>query len=106
MARKSGQTIWITAAIMFGLFFVAGYFLRGDGNMAPQLERAASVNTETYRLIHAMGNDEQELARDLSRTDCESMKDDRIGLSAALGIHSETLGIGSISCLPESVFEG
>jgi hypothetical protein len=60
---------------------------------------------ETYRLIHAIGNEESEAARDLSKTECEAMKADRIAVAEALGIHSEKLGIGSITCLPESIFE-
>lgn len=60
---------------------------------------------ETYRLIHAVGNDESEVARDLSKAECETRKKDLKGVAEALGIHSERLGIGSVVCLPESFFD-
>jgi len=59
---------------------------------------------ETYRLVHAVGNDEKIVAKDLSKKDCEAMKKDRTAIAEALGIHSEKLGVGSITCLPESLF--
>ena len=60
---------------------------------------------ETYRLIHAIGNEESEAARDLSKAECDAMKADRVAVAEALGLHSEKLGVGSITCLPESIFE-
>lgn len=66
---------------------------------------ATVAHAETYRLVHAIGNDEKIVAKGLSKPDCEAMKKDRIAIAEALGIHSEKLGIGSITCLPESLFE-
>lgn len=66
---------------------------------------ATPVTAETYRLIHAVGAVEHEVARDLSRSDCEALKTDRKEIAIALGTHSEQFGIGSITCLPESVFD-
>lgn len=66
----------------------------------------SAVYAETFRLMHAIGNSETEIARDLTKPECEAMKRDRSAIATALGIHSEALGVGSITCLPESIFEG
>ncbi|MDJ1463329.1 hypothetical protein [Nitratireductor sp. GZWM139] len=63
-----------------------------------------AAHADTYRLIHALGNAEKEIARGLKKDECEAMKRDRKRISNALGIHNETLGLGSITCLPESIF--
>lgn len=65
---------------------------------------ATAVKVETYRLVHAIGNDETIVAKDLSKRECEMRKRDNIYIAEALGIHSERLGIGSITCLRESDF--
>ncbi len=65
---------------------------------------ASSAQAETYRLIHAIGNSEKVIAKGLTKQACEEMKRDRVAIAEALGIHSEKLGIGSITCLPESLF--
>ncbi len=64
---------------------------------------ATSASAETYRLIHAIGNTEREVARDLSKDECRVRKQELIEVAEALGIHNERLGIGSITCLPESL---
>lgn len=69
------------------------------------LATASAANAETYRLVHAIENTEKVAAKGLSKAECEVRKRDLIGVAEALGIHSEQLGIGSITCLPESVFE-
>lgn len=66
---------------------------------------ATPAYAETYRLIHAIGNDERELARELEKAECERLKADRIALAEKLGAHSERLGVGSVTCLPESLFD-
>lgn len=66
---------------------------------------APAQAAETYRLIHAIGNQEREVARNLTKSECEAMKGDRKAMAEALGIHSEKLGLGSITCLPESIFD-
>jgi len=68
------------------------------------LSTSAAV-AETYRLIHAIGNSEKVLAKGHSKRDFEPMKTDRIAIAEALGIHSERLGTGSITCLHESLFD-
>ncbi|MEX4006944.1 hypothetical protein [Neoaquamicrobium sediminum] len=66
---------------------------------------AAADSGETYRLVHAIGNDETVVAKDLTHGECQIRKQDNIAIAEALGIHSERLGIGSITCLPESLFD-
>ena len=65
----------------------------------------APAQAETYRLIHAIGNDENEVARDLTKAECDAMKADQKAVAEALGVHSERLGLGSITCLEEGFFE-
>ncbi|MBX3504458.1 MAG: hypothetical protein KF895_03190 [Parvibaculum sp.] len=60
--------------------------------------------TETYRLIHAIGNDEKEIARGLSKPECEARKREYKTVADALGAYDEAAGYGSITCLPESLF--
>jgi len=60
---------------------------------------------ETYRLIHANGNAEREVARGLSKYECEAKKRELKTVAEALGTYNEALGIGSITCLPESLFQ-
>ena len=64
----------------------------------------ATANAETYRLIHAIGNSEREIVRDIPKGECERLKREHIAVAEALGIYNERLGIGSIACLPESLF--
>jgi hypothetical protein len=65
---------------------------------------SCAFSAETYRLVHAIGNSERIVAKGLSKAECQAMKKDRIAIAEALGIHSERLGVGSITCLPESDF--
>ena len=62
------------------------------------------VHAETYRLIHATGNVEHESARGLSKGECEVWKKELKIVAEALGTYNERLGVGSITCLPESFF--
>lgn len=66
---------------------------------------STAAHAETYRLIHALGNSEKEVARGLKKNECAERKRELIGTAEAVGVHSERLGIGSITCLPESLFE-
>ena len=59
---------------------------------------------ETYRLVHAIGNTERYVAKGLSKRACNERKIEYIKVAEGLGTHSESLGIGSITCLPESLF--
>lgn len=67
--------------------------------------RPGSQEHETYRLIHSIGNDETIVARDLPGRECELRKKDNIAVSQVIGVHSERPGIGSITCLPETLFK-
>ena len=42
--------------------------------------------------------------RDIPKGECERLKREHIAVAEALGIYNERLGIGSIACLPESLF--
>lgn len=59
---------------------------------------SSAAYAETYRLVHAVGNDEQVVAKDLSKSDCERQRDEYKIVAAALGTG------GSVTCLPESFF--
>jgi hypothetical protein len=66
---------------------------------------AAHAETdETYRLVHAIGNDEHFVDTGLSKAECEVRKREYKAVAEALGTHNESLGFGSITCLPESLF--
>lgn len=81
---------------------------RSTGPAAPQ--RAAERTTqpprpqETFRLVHAQGNEETEAERGLSRAECERRRDELKMVATQLGTYNEALGLGSITCLPESAF--
>jgi len=60
----------------------------------------------SYWLVHAIGNAEKVIARGLSKSECEARKVENIKVAEALGVHDESQGIGSITCLPASLFEG
>lgn len=97
-------------ALLVGLYVAAQVSpLRSttpSANSRP-VERSASVapaSAETFQLIHARGNDETEAVRGLSRAECERRRDELKAVATQLGTYNEALGIGSITCLPESVF--
>jgi len=94
-------TLLVLAAVIGGLIIL--------GRLTPPADEPASAHVvaqaaETYRLMHTIGNDESEVARGLSKAECDARKRERIDVSEALGIHNERLGVGSIACLPESFF--
>ena len=60
---------------------------------------------ESYRLVHAIGNDEQMVATDLSSSECEDRKREYKAVAEHLGTYNERVGYGSITCLPESLFD-
>lgn len=60
--------------------------------------------TESYRLMHAIGNSENESARGLTKRECDSRKAELKAVAEALGTYNEGTGFGSITCLPESTF--
>lgn len=57
---------------------------------------------ETYRLIQAIGNTEQEVARGLPLYECQIRRDELKEIATGLGTYNEAVGYGSITCLPES----
>lgn len=66
---------------------------------------AGHAYAESYRLVHAIGNDEQIAAKGLSIAECETRKRELKKVATALGTYDESTGYGSITCLPESIFE-
>lgn len=66
---------------------------------------ASAAQAETYRLIHAIGNAEKEVARDLSKPECENRKRELKATAEAIGTYNAKSGAGSITCLPESLFK-
>ena len=66
---------------------------------------ASQAYAEGYRLVHAIGNDEHIAAKDLTRAECEAQKRELKKVATALGTYDEATGHGSITCLPESIFE-
>lgn len=60
---------------------------------------------ETYRLVHAIGNSERISAKGLSKAECEAKKRELKSVASAIGTYNERLGIGSITCLSESLFK-
>lgn len=67
-------------------------------------DESGSQTVETYRLIHAIGNTEQEIARGLSRPECQVRRDELKETATALGTYNDATGQGSITCLPERIF--
>ena len=65
---------------------------------------ATSATAETYRLVHALGNSERAVEKNLSKRDCETRKAEYKKVAEALGTYNERLGHGSITCLPDSLF--
>ncbi len=82
----------------------AAIFAISKTSKTQQVASQSAKKTETYRLIHALGNSENEAARGLSKTECERRKQDLKVVSTSLGTYNEATGYGSITCLPESSF--
>lgn len=60
---------------------------------------------EPYRLIHTIGSTERVTAKELSKAECEKRKAELKIVAAALGTYNEAAGHGSITCLPDSLFD-
>ncbi|MGQ2989521.1 MAG: hypothetical protein ACT7A5_32125 [Ferrovibrionaceae bacterium] len=84
---------------MRGLVIAAAAVLIGSCGPPP------SSKAERYRLVHAVGNDELVLAGNLTKAECEGRREDRKRSATAAGTYNEATGYGSITCLPESLFE-
>lgn len=79
-------------------FAAFGFLVGGCGNSQP------STPTEAYRLVHAIGNTENVVARGLSKSECEAQKSELKQVASALGTYNEATGHGSITCLSEQYF--
>jgi hypothetical protein len=86
----------------YGLYPVLRLALILGGMLAASAAHAET--DETYRLVHAIGNDEHFVDTGLSKAECEVRKREYKAVAEALGTHNESLGFGSITCLPESLF--
>ncbi|WMT90158.1 hypothetical protein [Pelagibacterium sp. H642] len=80
-------------------------FMRAFAVFAVILTMTTPAFAETYRLIHAIGNDENVVASGLEKDECEQRKSDLKEVATALGTYNERTGYGSITCLPDSFFE-
>jgi hypothetical protein len=74
------------------------------GRTSDRIAQATAAPAETFRLIQARGNEENEAARGLSRAECDRRRDELKIVATQLGTYNEAQGIGSITCLPESAF--
>lgn len=63
------------------------------------LVSTVGAQAETYRLVQAVGNKERVAATGLSKAECERRRDELKETAKALGTP------GSITCLPDSLFE-
>lgn len=88
----------VRALLIFAAIAVAVY--AGHDWSKPETATAtvARQPEETYRLVHAIGNDETILARDLKKYECQREKKERAIIVATMGVG------GSVTCLPESLF--
>lgn len=93
-----GRAFLATGIVLVGIAAISKF-----GTETYSTSRTITAH-ETYRLVHAIGNDEKIAAKGLTKADCEAMKKDNIAVAEALGVHSQSLGIGSITCLPDSSF--
>lgn len=85
--------IGVPALIAFAIYVVIDISGSSDGQ--PK---------ETYRLVHAIGNDETFVARGLQEYECRMQRDELKEVATALGTYNETTGHGSITCQPESSY--
>lgn len=65
----------------------------------------SAASAETYRLVHAVGGAENVSATGLSKAECEKRKAELKAVATALGTYNEATGHGSITCLPDSLFQ-
>lgn len=63
-----------------------------------------AVGAETYSLVHAIGNSENVAAKGLTKAECETRKSELKKVAEALGTYNERTGRGSITCLPDSLY--
>lgn len=85
-------------AIAIGAMVLFGEDESGNAAQKPQRPAVAVTSAETYRLVHAIGNDENISARGLTLGRCQSLREEKRTVVKALGVG------GSVTCLPESSF--
>lgn len=66
---------------------------------------SSAASAETYRLVHAIGTTENVSAKGLDKEECEIRKKELKIVATALGTYNEATGYGSITCLPDSLFD-
>ena len=86
------------AIFSFGLLFAIAFAVVSCGDETP------TAPSETYYLVHAIGNEERVNASGLSKAQCESEKAQLKEVATALGAYNEATGYGSITCLPASMW--
>lgn len=107
---KFGRVLVVFLAVAAIAFardaYVGNTSSRNTQAPAPRASSAVlnTAQAETYRLIHAIGNDETEAARGLSKRECEIRRDELKAVGEILGTYDARSGHGSITCLPESFF--
>jgi len=92
----------VAVVAIFGAIFVLSKV--PPSRTSTSTETTTAAKSETYRLIHAIGNNENEAARGLSKAECDRRKQDLKVVATSLGTYNESTGYGSITCLPESSF--
>lgn len=60
---------------------------------------APAPDPETFRLVHAIGANERVSAKGMSKEECHKRREELRDAAAGLGAG------GSITCLPDSIFE-
>ena len=104
MKRENRRRPGLGRALLVIGAVVAGVVALSHGREQTHSAPPAKQEPEKYRLVHAIGNNEKVVATGLSKRDCEARKVDNITIATALGTHSEQLGVGSVTCLPDSLF--
>lgn len=84
----------LKSALILAAIIGTAYAISGDAGP----DNAIAAKAETYRLVHAIGNSEKIVAKDLSKRECEARKSEHKIIVASLGVG------GSVTCLRESDF--
>lgn len=85
----------LKAVVILAAIIGAAYYAGGDSQSSAT---RVAAEAESYRLVHAVGNNETVMAKGLTKSECEARKKDNTTVAAALGAG------GSITCLPETLF--
>lgn len=74
------------------------YFFGERSDEVTLTEVSRSAPSETYRVVHAIGNSERYIATELSERECRRRREEHKVIVKSLGTG------GSVTCLPESIF--